>query len=310
MTDYSYIGVGKLHLRVAGSASPLAFVGNCSALRFSVTEETKELKDYTQAGGGTYNEIRRIESVECQMTLHDLSADTLARAVFGTTQDITSGIRSKENVGAAYPGGLLVTEYPLDTQQAVTVEAVEGDGVSGWQQSQAYALDSYVQPTVSNGYFYRCTTAGTSGSGEPSWPTTVGATVSDGSTAIWTCAGKVALTADVDYVATAGGITLLDSAAVAPDESLQVSYTKAVGRSVEALLRASQEYELFFDGLNEARSGKPVRIHAFRVKLGATSGLDLIGDDYYAGEQAGKLLKDTTRNGVSESQYFRADIVS
>lgn len=73
MTDYSYIGVGKLHLRVAGASAPLAFVGNCSALNFAVTEETKELKDYTQAGGGTYNEVRRVEAVECQMTLHDLS---------------------------------------------------------------------------------------------------------------------------------------------------------------------------------------------------------------------------------------------
>lgn len=63
MTDFSYIGNGKLHLRVAGSAAPLLMVGNCSSLRFSVTEEIKSLKDFTNAGGGTYNEVRRVEGV-------------------------------------------------------------------------------------------------------------------------------------------------------------------------------------------------------------------------------------------------------
>lgn len=309
MTDYSYIGVGKLHLRVAGSAAALAFVGNCSALRFAVAEDTKELKDYTQAGGGTYNEVRRVESVECQMTLHDLSATNLARAIFGNVGSIAAGTVTDENLGAGYAGGICVTDYPINTASSVTVGTVEGAGAATAATTTAYSLGDYVKPAVSNGYYYKCTTAGTSAGTAPTWSTTVGATVTDG-TVTWTVMGKISLVEDTDWTASAGGITLLDAAVITDGEEIQATYTKAAGQSVEALLNAAQEYELFFDGLNDARSGKPVLVHAYRVKLGATDGLDLIGDDYYAGQQAGKVLKDTTKNGTSVSQYFKATVVT
>ena len=47
------------------------------------------------------------------------------------------------------------------------------------------ASGSVVKPTTLNGFHYKCTTAGNSGSSEPTWPTTVGDTVADG-TCIWT----------------------------------------------------------------------------------------------------------------------------
>ena len=43
-----------------------------------------------------------------------------------------------------------------------------------------------VTPITKNGRKYICTTAGTSGATEPTWPTTIGNTVTDG-TAVWTC---------------------------------------------------------------------------------------------------------------------------
>ena len=55
-----------------------------------------------------------------------------------------------------------------------------------WAASTAYVLGDFVEPTTHNGYKYECTTAGTSGSSEPSWPTTPGDTVTDG-TVTWTC---------------------------------------------------------------------------------------------------------------------------
>jgi hypothetical protein len=55
-----------------------------------------------------------------------------------------------------------------------------------WQADTAYSLNAYVLPTTKNGYRYKCTTAGTSDSSEPTWPTTIGATVND-NTAVWTC---------------------------------------------------------------------------------------------------------------------------
>jgi hypothetical protein len=55
-----------------------------------------------------------------------------------------------------------------------------------WQASTAYVLKDVVIPTTRNGFYYECTTAGTSAGSQPTWPTTVGSTVVDG-TATWTC---------------------------------------------------------------------------------------------------------------------------
>ena len=58
-------------------------------------------------------------------------------------------------------------------------------GLSDWEAETAYDGDK-VTPTTANGYYYECTTAGTSDTTEPTWPTTADATVEDG-TATWTC---------------------------------------------------------------------------------------------------------------------------
>ena len=49
----------------------------------------------------------------------------------------------------------------------------------------AYVLNDLRRPAAPNGILYKCTTAGTSSAGTPTWPTTIGATVVDG-TVTWT----------------------------------------------------------------------------------------------------------------------------
>jgi hypothetical protein len=308
MADYSYIGVGKVHLRVAGSSAALAPVGNCSALNFSIEEDTKELKDFTQGGGGTYNEVRRVSGVTCSMSVHDLSPDNLAKAVFGDSNAIAAGTVTDENVGASYAGGISVTDYPIDTAETVTVEHAQ-TAASARANSTAYVVGDYYTPAVANGYVYKCTVSGTSAGSPPTFGTTVGGTTTDG-TATFRNVGKQTLVVTTDYEVSAGGITLTDAPALYNGESLLVTYTKDAGNAVEALLNSAQEYELFFDGLNEARSGKATTIHAFRVKLGAAQDISLIGEDYAVLELEGKVLKDTTKNGTSVSQYFKAQIIT
>jgi len=55
-----------------------------------------------------------------------------------------------------------------------------------WGKDSYYETGTFVRPTVRNGYEYECTTAGASLGKEPVWPTSVDATVTDG-TAVWTC---------------------------------------------------------------------------------------------------------------------------
>jgi len=62
-----------------------------------------------------------------------------------------------------------------------------GGAAATWQATNNYASGALVIPTVPNGRYYEATTdTGSSGASEPTWPTTIGATVvDDGIT--WTC---------------------------------------------------------------------------------------------------------------------------
>ena len=58
-----------------------------------------------------------------------------------------------------------------------------------WLPSTALALSTRVTPTVPTDKLYSVTTAGTTSTTEPTWPTTLGQTVTNG-TAVFTCIAK------------------------------------------------------------------------------------------------------------------------
>jgi prepilin-type N-terminal cleavage/methylation domain-containing protein len=64
-----------------------------------------------------------------------------------------------------------------------------------WGQFTIYSIGNFVVPATKNGHRYRCTTAGTSGASEPTWPTTKAGTVVDGSVT-WTENGKLPVLKD------------------------------------------------------------------------------------------------------------------
>lgn len=83
-------------------------------------------------------------------------------------------------------------------------EALGNDGTPGaqatlpwttvttaWSTSQTWKLGDYIIPSAANGYWYKATVAGAGDTTtEPTWPTTVGATVVDNA-ATWKCMGRV-----------------------------------------------------------------------------------------------------------------------
>ncbi|MEE8373001.1 MAG: hypothetical protein V3R87_04765 [Dehalococcoidia bacterium] len=82
-----------------------------------------------------------------------------------------------------------------------------------WAGTTGYSVGDYVVPVTQNGYRYECTAAGTSGAGEPTWPTTVGDTVVD-ATATWTCQlASFSPTHDETILLGAGGYALTEYAA-------------------------------------------------------------------------------------------------
>ncbi len=69
-----------------------------------------------------------------------------------------------------------------------------GQRLATWQGGHAYSQGAIVQPPTPNGYLYECSTAGTTNSSAPTFPTTLNQTVNDG-TAVWTCYANVAVLA-------------------------------------------------------------------------------------------------------------------
>ena len=169
MANYAYMGKGIVKLTPEGGGVARD-VGNVSALQFNVNENIIKLPNYRSAGGGTYAQVNRIESVECTATLHDLSPENMAMVLFGTTT------------------------------------------------------------TVSN-------------------------------------------------VAT-----------------------------IEALTTGAQTFEMEFEGVNEAATGKTVTVTVHRAKIGAAQGLGFIGDDFGALEITGEVLIDTSIVTAGLSQFFKIEM--
>ena len=102
-----------------------------------------------------------------------------------SSSTFTTGTKINANgyVYEAQNNGKPVKTSPtLPTMVGNVVEDMAG--TSTWV-SKDYAVGDIVIPTVSNGFFYECTAAGTSGVIEPTWVTTAGSKVVDG-TVNWT----------------------------------------------------------------------------------------------------------------------------
>lgn len=126
-----------------------------------------------------------------------------------------------DDVGQAYQVGATAANVYMDpvgsgTARYYWVRAVNANGIVGpwqgasgvlgrtgmnaeyvmsvltartWQALTTYDPYQYIRPTTDNGYQYLCVDGGTSGAWEPSWPTTINATVNDGDVT-WRCVAQ------------------------------------------------------------------------------------------------------------------------
>lgn len=97
------------------------------------------------------------------------------------TMDYVNDLTNELASGAGYTTGgvsMAATRTKTDANSWGTSRAA----------STAYTLGTVVRPAAANTFLYRCVVAGTSGSGTPTYPTTVGLSVVDGGVT-WECAG-------------------------------------------------------------------------------------------------------------------------
>lgn len=111
MQDFSYIGVGKVRIKEHGAEAALQEVGNASELNISVDEDVKKQRNFQTVGGGTQNEVRRVDSVQISMSLYNVNAANLARHTNGASSAIpVTPIVDEPHT--AYAGGFIPTNFP------------------------------------------------------------------------------------------------------------------------------------------------------------------------------------------------------
>lgn len=117
-------------------------------------------------------------------------------------------------------------------------------------------------------------------------------------------AGTVTYAANTDYVVKGAGLFIPETSSI-PDGDIKVDYTYPAQTDIQALLASGAEYRVVIDGLNDADSGKPHVVEAFRWKPGATSALGLISDKIGRLTLSGEIVADDTKTGAGISKYIR-----
>lgn len=108
----------------------------------------------------------------------------------------------------------------------------------------------------------------------------------------------------VDYEVSGGGLLILASGAIADAAALKVDYTFAEYVKIEGMTKGAVILELHLEGLNEADSGKPVILDAYRAQISPAKAMSLLGDNFSDLEVEAELLKDPSKTGTGISQYF------
>lgn len=115
--------------------------------------------------------------------------------------------------------------------------------------------------------------------------------------------GTTTYTKGTDYDVTSSGIRILAGSTIANEDEIKVSYTSKNHSLIQLLTNSGYEYELFFEGFNDADNGNEVNVRIHRCKFSPTSNLGLIQDDFAELPIEGQALIDTTKTGAGLSKY-------
>jgi hypothetical protein len=127
-----------------------------------------------------------------------------------------------------------------------------------WATATAYEFGQTVSP--GNGYVYDCTAPGTSGGTVPTWPTVLGATVTDG-TVTWVCARSTGI---IDQTLAANLETTLASQAAAGVAG--VTSVSAGGVTTSFDPAEARNALSFFEARAARRSGRRRRVRTLDLR--------------------------------------------
>lgn len=94
----------------------------------------------------------------------------------------------------------------LSDPGVANVTLTPGEQLAEWEAGTVYTAGNTIEPSVQNGFRYVCTTGGTSGSTEPSWPTSgIGSTVNDNGV-VWELAAETHEPTEITLALTSGAL--------------------------------------------------------------------------------------------------------
>lgn len=116
--------------------------------------------------------------------------------------------------------------------------------------------------------------------------------------------GLTVISAATNYEWRRGGLYIIPGAAdLVAGDAITVDYTPLPDDLIQCLVASAVDYRIVIDGLNEAVSGKAVRIEKYRCQFDPAQSVDWIGDEFGKLALTATQLADTTITTTGLSQY-------
>ncbi len=141
VTNYSFIGSGKVNVRRRGVSAGFRDVGNCTAASVAMEEEQQTLPNF-RGGGGNYDAHRQVSGVTFSLTLSDFSPENFELATRGTVTEVSSGSATSEE-HTVYLGCLTPLDFLpdlSDTANTLTVTQDPGGTATEMTQGTDYEV--------------------------------------------------------------------------------------------------------------------------------------------------------------------------
>jgi hypothetical protein len=175
--------IGRCGWNLAGTGASYAKSG-----RYSVLAPATPITSALDCG--TLGFVHGAYTGQTGFVSRNVSTPTNFRATarINTTDFGSSRVPAFSFMMAANPSPSTIPTRPIQANAIGIASIPVADAV--WSANTVVAVGFNTTPTISNGFKYICTTAGTTGATEPTWPTTHGTTVTSG-TATFVNAGRV-----------------------------------------------------------------------------------------------------------------------
>lgn len=307
-------GAGKVYLSTLSGGSYGGYLDMANIASFTIGSsgaDTTTLKSTAPANyGAVIGSATTPGDDTISIALNVPNRKNLTAMLLGTDTGVTvTGSTITDEVVTPLALG---TFLPLTKRHvsAVSVTSKDADDAGTWVLNTAKSLGAYIKPMVANTYYYKCTTAGTTGGTQPTWGTTIGGTTTDG-TVTWTNMGLIVKSSTVDYdVDTDNGLIEIRSGATSVEvgRPLNVDYTYASysGYTISARAQSSLNCKMLFVGEN-LDSGELIRLTADSVELSPEGDFSLISAD---GEFLEFTLSGTLKVPDGETYPFYLEVIS